>query len=207
MKAELIRTNTSAFGSLRDRPLTEHPLSVPILVMHVPKCAGTSLRNSMIDCLAPTSTLSGFDACGFGGFNEFGALSKDVSDSIHRGRLPDGDFDLVCGHFSASSLRTRFPAAPLMTVLREPQIRLISFFLHWRSVDEAELALWGHYASRMRLSHGQFVDFLESREIAGWTDNILTRFLLWPNPEIPDDDFIDERQYKGTLRGGEGQSP
>lgn len=180
----------------RNRRFAEREPSVPLVVMHVPKCAGTSLRNSLIDCLAPGSTLGGFDECGYGGFREFHTLHPQVQDSIHHGRLAAGAFDLVCGHISASSLRTRFPGAPLMTVLREPRIRLVSFFLHWRSHEEEELALWGQYADRIRLSHGRFVDFVHSREIAGWTDNLLTRFLLWPHPEIPDDDFIDQRRHK-----------
>jgi hypothetical protein len=114
--------------------------------------------------------------------------------------LPNGPFDFASGHISLTSLKARFPKARMMTVMREPRIRLLSYFLHWRSHSDEELAQWGDYAAKIRLSHGRLLDFLLSKRIANMTDNEFARYLLWPHPDIPDNDFIDKRVRRKLFR-------
>lgn len=181
------------FVELMDRQL-------PLVFMHVPKCAGISLRNSLIDAVASESALWGYDRCMFGEFPEFLTLGPSVRETVYLDRLPDGPFDFASGHISLTSLTSRFPKARMITVMREPRIRIISYFLHWRSSAEEELAQWGDYADKIRLSHGRLLDFLLLKPIANMIDNEFTRYLLWPHPDIPDDDFIDMRVRRKLFR-------
>ncbi len=127
------------------------------------------MKNSLIEAIAPSSVLWGFDRCMFGEFPEFPSLDQTVKETIYLDRLPDDPFDFVSGHIALASLKARFPRARIMTVMQEPRIRLISYFLHWRSHSEEELALWGSYAARIRLSHGRLSGFLLSTRIANMT--------------------------------------
>ena len=99
-----------------------------------------------------------------------------------------------------SSLERRFPHARRMTLLRHPAVRIISAYLYWRSLPDEELQRWGSWTERVRLSNGRLLDFLFAKEVACQTDNMLTRFLLWPHPDIPNDDFIDERLHRKLHR-------
>jgi hypothetical protein len=162
-----------------------------LVFMHVPKCAGTSMTNSLIRAVSPRSVLGGFDLSLFGDFHDFCALPDLLRNIIYTKDLPRGEFDFVTGHMAYSTLRRRFPNARLMTVLRQPIERLVSHFLYWRALPEKMLEQQlGPLADWVRLTHGMLFDFLLAKEIACHTDNLLTRFLLWPHPAIPLNDFI-----------------
>lgn len=167
----------------------------PLMMMHVPKCAGVSLRNSLIDALGCKAVLWGYDRCMYGDFREITSVSEEIRRSIYLEQLPEGEFEFVGGHIGLTSLRARYPRARLITVMREPRIRLISYFCHWRSASDEVLASWGDYASRIRLSHGRLSNFLFQDSIANHIDNVFARFLLYPHRDIPDDDFIDHRLH------------
>jgi hypothetical protein len=58
------------------------------------------------------------------------------------------DADLVTGHIARSTLRAAHPSHRLMTILREPRCRVISHWLFWRSVPDADRVAWGSWDAR-----------------------------------------------------------
>jgi hypothetical protein len=170
------------------------------------------MRNSIIEALSAERVLSGSDLCLYGKFDDFDSLGAPMRNELFIGELPngkmgeppDGKFEFVAGHMAYSTLKRRFPDARHMTVFRDPAERLISHFFYWRSRPEAELQMWGAFADwGVRNAHGTLARFLSHKEIACQTDNLLTRFLLWPHPDLHPDEFIsrsqDEALYRSAL--------
>ena len=162
-----------------------------VAFMHIPKTAGTSLVLALYRALAPTAAVTGFDRLLFGDYTEFETFDAPTRAAIHLGprSLPGADF--VAGHFALSTLMGRYPAARIMSVLREPRSRLLSLWLYWRSHCDEQLAGWGTWADRVRLARQPLETFLCARAVACQTDNMITRALLWPHPLIPDGGFIE----------------
>jgi hypothetical protein len=171
-----------------------------IVFMHVPKCAGSSLKNSITKALSAKSVLSGSDLCLYGKFEDYESLDPRLRNELFIDALPNGEFEFVGGHMAYSTLKNRFPNARHMTVFREPAGRLISHFFYWRSRPEVELRLWGSFADWVRTAHGTLASFLSNKEIACQTDNLLTRFLLWPHPDLRPDEFISPQQDEALYR-------
>ena len=73
---------------------------------------------------------------------------------------------------------------------REPVSRLLSLWLYWRAAKECELALWGSWGATVRKARGPLASFLEDRDVACQTDNVMARMLVWPHRLVPDTDFI-----------------
>jgi len=159
------------------------------LFMHVPKCGGVSLTNSLIEALRPLSRLEGFDRSLFGDYQDFESFQSENRPNIYMDVLPEGDFDFIAGHMALSTLKARFPEGRYMIVLREPRVRLVSLFLYWRSLPETELARFGSWSSLLRLSQSGLFDFLVAKKLACQTDNLFARLLLRPHAAIPDGDF------------------
>ena len=113
----------------------------PLAFMHIPKCAGASLKFGLQKALMPTRFVSGFDRTLFGLFEDFDSMDIELRSSIYKcGRDLPRDADYIGGHFSASTLFEAFPTAQYMTVLREPKSRLLSNWLYWRSTDDLSLS-------------------------------------------------------------------
>jgi hypothetical protein len=172
----------------------------PLVFMHVPKSGGSSLVRSLIDAIGPRSTIGGLDRSTFGDFSDFDSVDPARRGSIYLDQLPDGPFDFVSGHMALSTFERRFPGGRLMTLLRHPVVRLISFYLFWRSLPDEDLQRWGSWTERVKLSNRRILDFLLAKEVACLTDNLLARLLLWPHPDIPNGDFIDKRLYRKLYR-------
>jgi hypothetical protein len=152
----------------------------PLVFMHLPKCAGTSMVSSLLEVTVPDMLIrSGLDPCLFGTFTDFDSLDDQVRQTLFRGKSSESaNYEFVSGHVAYSTLKQHFPRARFMTVLRRPASRLLSHFFYWRSLSEDALRPWGSFAERIRLSHGSLSEFLSAREIACQTDNLLTRFLV-----------------------------
>ena len=169
--------------------------------IHIPKSAGTAFGHSLIDALHASSTLAGFDHCLFGAFHQFETIAPEVRASIYgpADQIPK-TAEVVVGHFAVSTARRSYPGANYCTVLREPISRLLSHWLYWRQQSDEELALWGDpWKNRVFRARLPLVEFLRDPEIACQTDNLEVRMLLWPDPRIPTDDFISERQDSALL--------
>jgi hypothetical protein len=158
--------------------------------------------SSLLKITTPkTFTRSALDRSLFGTFTDFSSLDDHVRKQIYMDEsVDDSNYEFVSGHVAYSTLKQHFPSGRFMTVLRRPASRLLSHFFYWRSLTEEGLRPWGSFAERIRLSHGDLSEFLSAREIACQTDNLLTRFLLWPHPDVPDDDFISPDRHAKLYR-------
>ncbi|MBU9152855.1 hypothetical protein KTD07_26910 [Burkholderia multivorans] len=176
----------------------------PLAVMHVPKTAGTSVTSSIASALKLPVDAWGFDRSLFGEFDEFATIDSSVLAIIRNTPAELPDARLVMGHFSRSTLATRYPDAQLLTFLREPLTRLLSYWVYWRCQSDEHLALWGTWRDRVAISRGSLRSFLTDARIACQTDNIVLRMLLWPHPDLDDGDFIppgrDEALVDEALR-------
>jgi hypothetical protein len=52
----------------------------------------------------------------------------------------------------------------------------------------------------MRFARGSLQEFLEQQDVACQIDNLFTRFLLSPHPDIPPGDFIPKRLHESLYR-------
>jgi hypothetical protein len=100
--------------------------------------------------------------------------------------------DAVAGHLSPSTTRARFAELRQLTLLREPRTRIVSHWLYWRAQTNLSMRGWGDWVAYVKLARASLGYFLDDPDAAFATDNVITRFLVWPHPVIPDDDFIDE---------------
>lgn len=171
--------------------ITHRKLRPPLLFLHLPKAAGTSIFTLLQDVLRPRDVAYYFDRTQFGDFDDFDSLSQDMRAGLLLAPR-EIELDLAAGHVSRTTLLSLAGGrGRLMTVVREPMSRLLSHWMYWRGYDDARLALYGGWGRRIALSRGRLADFGERPEIASATDNPLLRMLLWPHPLIPDGGFID----------------
>jgi hypothetical protein len=162
-------------------------------LLHIPKCAGTSIMDSVALGIGPGRHVNGFDRSLFGDFRQFDDIPKMMRSVIHldQAELP-ANATTVMGHFSYSTLRGRYPNADLAVFLREPTARLLSHWIYWRSLTWFSLRHWGaEWSARLKLARLPLQDFLSHPDVACQTDNIITRMLVWPHRMIPENQFID----------------
>ncbi len=160
--------------------------------MHIPKTSGISTALAIVDAVKPPRTFFGFDKSFFGAFDAFDTIAPENRALIHFSpdTLPVGE-PVIRAHMALSTLRAAYPLGRFMTVLREPACRLLSHYLFWRGFTQAQLEPWGAWADYSRIAEQPLSAFLTDPRIACQTDNVATRLLLWPNPAIPPNGFID----------------
>lgn len=144
-------------------------------IVHIPKCAGSSLRTKVGKI---PSTYVGplyFDTLRFGAEPRqdpgVDALERECSIG-DIGRLFERNA-VVMGHYRASSL-IEAGADALVVTVREPRSRLLSLYRFWQSLtaeDVAALGAWGEVLSDS-VSHG-FRSFLTDDRILRDRDNAL----------------------------------
>jgi hypothetical protein len=175
---------------------------VPIVFLHIPKCAGQAFRHGLSEALHPSTTLSFFDHSLFGAFDRFETIAPELKASIFgpEDQIPT-NADFIGGHFAVSTARHFYPEANYCTVLREPTSRLLSHWLFWRQHSDEDMAPWGaQWGDLIRRARNPLADFLRDPELASQTDNLIVRMLLWPDPRIPADDFIRTGQDEALLK-------
>jgi hypothetical protein len=162
-----------------------------IAVMHVPKTAGHSITEALVNALAPKRRSGGYDLSLFGEFNNFDSFDNSIKDIIYSNpeEMPR-EADLVIGHIAKSSLDAAYPSHRTITIIREPKSRLVSNWLFWRSNSEEQLAPWGAWGDYVKIARRPFLHFLTEPKVASHTDNLLLRMLLWPHPKIPGNAFL-----------------
>jgi hypothetical protein len=166
----------------------------PIAFMHVPKTSGMALRGSLQACTNTQGPPPGFDRSAFGDFQAFDTVDPALLQDIYLdGRLPQLDASFVTGHVSLATLTAQRPGVQLVTILREPRSRVLSHWLFWRGLTDDQLRPWGKWADCVKVAAKPLAEFLSDRTIASNTDNMTVRMLLWPHPDIPGNDFIDDR--------------
>ena len=185
------RMNALLHYELRGRVEGRGIARTRISAMHIPKTAGTSIAEALRTAVQPRFTLRGIDRSIFGSFNAFDTISEPIRKGIYfsPGELPL-DADLVVGHLAYSTLKLAYPSHHMLTILREPRCRLLSFWLYWRSLSDEQLEEWGEWGDWVKISRKPFLELLTTPKVACQTDNLFVRMLVWPHCNIPNDDFI-----------------
>lgn len=166
----------------------------PLILNHIPKTAGTSLTEGLINAVQPTAPFHGIDRCALGPFEDVDKLSRWVRRRIIM--TPEdipADADAVFGHIGPATTTARFPVANRLTVLREPRSRLVSHWLFSRAYTNFQLRFFGAWGDYVKTARRPLAEYLANDDVAFYTDNLITRFLVWPNPLTPVDAFIDPR--------------
>jgi hypothetical protein len=170
----------------------EHRPQIPLVFTHIPKTAGTSLREAVVASLKPEVVFNGFGRAALGSFSDVDSLHPSIRRliALDPAELP-ADAQFISGHIAPSETRARFPEADHFTVLREPRVRLVSNWLFARAHSDFNLRRWGGLATWMRAARSDLSDYIDNPHVAAHVDNVSVRFLLWPHDLIPSDDFID----------------
>jgi hypothetical protein len=166
----------------------------PLVFSHVPKTAGTSLRLALEQSLQPAVFVQGVDCSLLAGYDNLDAISPAARATffVSPDELP-ADATLVAGHIGPATTMARYPGADHITFLRVPQVRIISQWLHGRSLIEFDLRHWGPAAEAFRVARRPLREFLDHAMLAPNVDNTITRFLVWPHPLLSRTEFIDPR--------------
>lgn len=158
----------------------------PLLLLHIPKSAGSSLADSINDAIHPQfPVIGGLDTILFGAYDSFHEFSATEKLRIYVGenKLP-AQADYVTGHFSYNHLAAAYPHGQIITIMREPTSRLISLWLFWRSHSDEQLAGLGSWGDVVKRARAPLRDFLKDPDIFCQTDNVAVRMLLSPHQRI-----------------------
>jgi hypothetical protein len=182
-------------GTEGANPMRTYGPGHPLVFSHIPKTAGTSLRVALEQSLQPEVFVQGVDSSLLAGYDDIDALHPAARATffVEPDELP-ADATLVAGHIGPGTTMARYPGADHITVLRVPQVRVLSQWLHGRSLSEFDIRHWGPAAEAFRVAWLPLRQYLEHRMLAPNIDNTMTRFLAWPHPELSRTEFIDESQ-------------
>jgi hypothetical protein len=161
--------------------------------LHVPKSAGTSVRD-MLEAALPSGSLAyrRTEPSTFCSFDDFGRLTPEAREEI---AVTDAEiralaeYPAICGHFSLQTLERLAPRANIATVLREPRSRLISQYLYLRFKTGLRTR-WAAYGIHTA-AEGTLWELLGDPRVATATDNKACRMLLHGDARIQDGRFID----------------
>ena len=171
------------------------------MFMHMPKTAGTAVAQGLKAALSPAATAEGFDRMLFGAFDGWDAVEPEARRQVFMSpaAMPS-DVPLVAGHFAWSTLREAYPDGRFMRSGREPVARLLSHWVYWRQVPDAPMRPWGGWKAYVDKARSSLEAFLDDPAIAPHTDNMMTRFLLWPDARVPVSGFIAPGDDRRLLR-------
>jgi hypothetical protein len=173
----------------------------PLAFMHVPKTCGTAVTHGLVEALAPTVVLGGFDLSLFGAGYDFSTVDERIRSQIYvsPASMPK-HADLIAGHLAHSTLSAAYPLAQRITLLREPITRLMSHWLYWRHLTDQNLTPLGKWGDLVRRARTPLANFLDENLLAVQIDNLVVRMLLWPHPLIEATQFIDPRHDSRLVR-------
>jgi hypothetical protein len=166
-----------------------------LVFLHVPKTAGTSFTEALAASLERTRGPLQFDHYHFGGLTTLDVLEPaQRALVIGKDEPVEDEARFVAGHFSLSTLKRAYAGAQLITLLREPRSRVLSYWMFGRAARDETLPPWGpEWTERMLLMRGPFADFVSHPKLLAQSDNVVARMLLRPHPLIEDEAPIDER--------------
>lgn len=165
----------------------------PLVFNHIPKTAGTALQLALIDFLKPAKFVTGLDLALVGGYDDIDSVRDSARTPFFRAPedMP-ADATMVSGHISPGTTMPRYPDAPHITVLRSPQVRILSQWLHARSLTEFDLRHWGPSSEAFRVGWLPLREYLHHDKIAPSIDNTMTRFLIYPHAALQRTGYIPE---------------
>ncbi len=172
----------------------------PLVFSHVPKTAGTSVRTSLEQALAPKKVVRGVDLSLVSHYDDVDALESARRSDVYRTPedLP-ADADLVAGHIAPATTEARYPGADHITILRDPRLRIISQWLHSRALSDFDLRGLGNVAEGFRVGRQPLADYLDHELLAANLDNGITRFLAWPHPALHRTTFLSPSDDEAVL--------
>ncbi|MCW5737860.1 MAG: sulfotransferase family 2 domain-containing protein [Enhydrobacter sp.] len=142
-------------GDKADEPaLGAEPILGDVVFVHIPKTAGTSMRNMLVAALPTVAKIFHYhdDTARISG-TFTNAFTSDIVTAeqlhAHRSKLPRDQQLLVCGHYPLSSLTSAFHPASFVTFLRDPVDRVVSNY---------------RYAVKSGTFSGSFAEFYESAD-------------------------------------------
>ncbi|MEM6762614.1 MAG: sulfotransferase family 2 domain-containing protein [Pseudomonadota bacterium] len=151
-----------------------------LVFMHIPKCAGSSLKSMLAAYFKP---------------NEVFTHVGDVLPTMPLKEV--NKFRFYAGHFSKHGVDAVPGPKRIVTVLREPRERVLSLYHFWRShraeVVERQNLKGPRYARELNL-----VDFLkcDAIEVITSTNNHMTRLMLGPLRLHQSQGFrLEDREY------------
>ncbi len=167
----------------------------PLVFSHIPKTAGTALTAALHRALQPEVFASGIDRSLTGDYEDFDAFSATARDMMFLSpeELP-ADATLVAGHIGPATTMARYPGADHISFLRNPQSRLLSQWIHSRSLTEFDLRHWGPAAELFRVGWLPLAEYLEHPLVVTNTDNVMARYFTWPHPGWSSSTFIHPAQ-------------
>lgn len=158
--------------------------------LHVPKCAGSSITTALEAAFPPGARAPQcFDDATFGLDADYDALQPAMRAAVAVGEeelAALADYQLVCGHFTLTSLLGVTTAEHIATVLREPRARLLSLYAYWATEE------FPHVEPYAPQKHAErpLGEFLAEPEIASAVDNQVCRLVLHGDARIPAAGFI-----------------
>ena len=172
----------------------------PLVFSHIPKTAGTSLRVALEQALQPSVFVQGVDTALLAGYDDLDAISPAERAALYLSpdELP-ADATLVAGHIGPATTMARYPGADHITILRAPQVRILSQWMHGRALTEFNLRHWGPNAEAFRIAWRPLRDYLDHAMLAPNIDNTITRFVAWPHPALTRTEFIAESDDDALL--------
>jgi hypothetical protein len=172
----------------------------PLVFSHIPKTAGTSLRVALEQALQPAVFVQGVDTALLAGYDDLDAISGAERAALYLSpdELP-ADATLVAGHIGPATTMARYPGADHITILRAPQVRILSQWMHGRALTEFNLRHWGPNAEAFRIAWRPLREYLDHAMLAPNIDNTITRFLAWPHPVLTRTSFIAESDDDAVL--------
>ncbi|WP_267389705.1 hypothetical protein [Sphingomonas sp. GC_Shp_3] len=137
--------------------------------------------------LQPDVVVNMFDGC-LSGAGELALTPSKPDVVLDHADLPDAG--LIAAHMGAGTAFSRYPDAQRLTVLRVPEARLVSHWLYWRAIGD-EYLVFPEDRIKLPIARGTLEAFVMDERLAFELDNVAVRMLLWPDPRIAPDRWID----------------
>lgn len=135
----------------------------PLFLIRLHKTAGTSFMTGLASAFGPEKV------CPWAFHYQFRDQARAALDA----------YDFFWPHMGIEQARTLRPGAHIVTILREPQARIISSYRYWRSQERSAPDYAGHHDLCRKVGSMSLADYLSSDDpaILRAIDNAQVRFL------------------------------